>query len=213
MSDAGLVLVANALGGALRALDIRDLPLITDRGVCAVAVACPSVEYMNLWRLQISSYAVCAVAEACGGSLRILILGESGDVDDEALFSIAEQCEVLSDLELTRLAQVTDAGLGTFLAPGAVPWLKRIVVNGCQCLTDDALLQLERKEGLEVSATAVRKVGVAEKAHVDEGAVDDEQNSDNGSTSSAANLWEGDSGRSFDQSPERTKSVLVDGRR
>lgn len=162
VSDAGLALVAKSLGHALRALDIRDLPLVTDTGVWAVAAMCPSVEYMNLWRLRILSYAVCAVAEACGGSLRILILGESEDLDDEALFSIAEQCEVLGDLEISRLAQVTDAGLAAFLAPGAVPWLKRIVVKGCQRLSDGALLQLERKEGLEVSVMAVRKVGVAE---------------------------------------------------
>lgn len=158
VSDAGLRAVADALGADMLALDLHGLPLVSDRGVYALAERCKKLEYLNLWRLGITSFAVCAVAETCGDALRVLVLGDSPDVEDEALFAVAEHCSILDKLEIPGL-QVTDVGVAALLSN---PWLRALSIDRCPRLTDATLSHLMHYGTLK-ELSAVELVGVSQR--------------------------------------------------
>lgn len=159
VSDDGLQIVAASLGPSLRALDLHDAPNVTDLGIYHIACHCPNLEYLNVWRVCLTSFAICAVAETSGKSLQILVMGDCIGIDDEAILSVLENCCVLEELEMPGLNKITDSMMLQLLDQHHGPPLTSINFDRCRLITDATLLAAARNANLtEVSAVTLPAV-------------------------------------------------------
>jgi hypothetical protein len=159
ISDDGLLAVASALGNSLLALDIHDVPHVSDMGVYHIAAHCHNLEYLNVWKVCLTSYAIRAIAETSGDTLRVLVMGDSIGVDDDALQAIAVHCTVLDELEMPGLPNVSDAAMATLLDRKIGPPLTSLSIDRCSRLTDLTLAALGQCPLLtEVSAAGLSGV-------------------------------------------------------
>jgi hypothetical protein len=159
ITDVGLLAIAAALGDSLLALDIHGAPRISDLGLYHLASHCHSLEYLNVWRVCLTSYAIRAVAETSGDTLRVLVMGDCIGIDDAALRGLADHCSVLDELEMPGLPNVTDAGMAALLNAAAGPPLSSLSIDRCKRLTDATLASITLCPALtEVSAVALPAV-------------------------------------------------------
>jgi hypothetical protein len=159
ISDDGLLAVAIALGPSLLALDIHDVPRVSDMGVYHIASHCHNLEYLNVWRVCLTSYAIRAIVETSGETLRVLVMGDCIGVDNAAVEAIATQCTVLDELEMPGLQNVSDSAMAMLLDPRVGPPLTSLSIDRCSRLTDATLAALVQCPGLsEVSAVGLSGV-------------------------------------------------------
>lgn len=159
ITDDGLLAVAESLGPSMLALDIHDLPRVSDMGLYHIASHCHNLEYLNAWRVCLTSYGIRSIVETSGETLRVLVIGDCIGIDDEAIHAIASQCPVLEELEMPGLPRVTDLAMASLLDPTNGPPLTSLSIDRCTRLSDSTLCRVECCPGLsEVSAIGLARI-------------------------------------------------------
>lgn len=159
ITDHGIHSVAAALGPSLRSLDIHDASNVTDLGVYHLACHCRNLQYVNVWRVCLTSFAISAIAETSGDSLQVLIIGDCLGIDDDGILSLSENCCVLRELEMTGINKVTDSAMLQLLGEQSVAPLTSLTIDRCGLLTDSTLHAIARNGHLaEVSAVGLPSV-------------------------------------------------------
>ncbi|XP_022750277.1 EIN3-binding F-box protein 1-like [Durio zibethinus] len=152
---------------SLRSLSVRNCPGFGDASLAALGKLCPQLQHVELSGLHgitdagflpllesceaglvkvnlsgcvnLSDKVVCMMADLHGWTLEMLNL-DGCRISDASLVAIAEHCQLLSDLDVSKCA-VTDSGIAT-LARSNLINLQILSVSGCSMVSDKSLPSL-----------------------------------------------------------------------
>ena len=137
VGDRGVLAIAR--NGRLVTLSLDGCRRVSDSAVCALARQCPLANLSAPDVLDVSSFGARALAEDGGETLCVLDLSENPKLDaDACVRALCGRCPKLRDLRLNRCARLTDAGLQLACAPGALPNLVALEVDGCTRLSEES---------------------------------------------------------------------------
>ncbi|XP_039007927.1 EIN3-binding F-box protein 1-like [Hibiscus syriacus] len=153
---------------SLRSLAIRNCPGFGDASVAALGKLCPRLQNMELSGLHgitdagflpllesceaglvkvnlsdclnLSDKVVCKMADLHGWTLEMLNLDGCCKISDASLVAIAEDCQLLSDLDVSKCV-ITDSGIAALARSGLIN-LQILSVSGCSMVTDKSLPSL-----------------------------------------------------------------------
>ncbi|KAL9230268.1 hypothetical protein vseg_005643 [Gypsophila vaccaria] len=125
----------------LQSVNFTALPAITDAGLLSLVESCDvgdGLVEVGLSRcINITDDVIVFLAKAHGGTLEVLNLDGCGKVTDTSLVAIADQCLVLSELDVSKCA-VTDFGIAS-LARSKQIILRILGLSGCSMVSDKCL--------------------------------------------------------------------------
>lgn len=126
----------------LQHLDLSGLQGITDAGFLPMLESCEAgLVKVNLSGcLNLTDKVVSSLAEMHGWTLEVLNLDGCQKISDTSLVAIAENCPLLSDLDLSK-CMITDCGIAA-LANANHLNLQILSVSRCYSITDKSLLAL-----------------------------------------------------------------------
>ncbi|OMO90830.1 hypothetical protein COLO4_18854 [Corchorus olitorius] len=152
---------------SLRSLSIRNCPGFGDASLAALGKFCPQLQNLEFSGLHgitdagflpllesceaglvkvnlsgcvnLSDKIVCVMADLHGWTLEVLNL-EGCKISDASLVAIAENCQLLSDLDVSKCA-ITDSGIAA-LARSSLINLQILSVSGCTMVSDKSLPSL-----------------------------------------------------------------------
>ncbi|GMI92487.1 EIN3-binding F box protein 1 [Hibiscus trionum] len=153
---------------SLRSLSIRNCPGFGDANLAALGKLCPQLQNVELSGLHgitdagflpllesceaglvkvnlsgclnLSDKVVCKMADLHGWTLEVLNLDGCGKISDASLVAIAENCQLLSDLDVSKCV-ITDSGIAA-LARSSLINLQILSVSGCSMVSDKSLPSL-----------------------------------------------------------------------
>ncbi|KAK8582027.1 hypothetical protein V6N13_145015 [Hibiscus sabdariffa] len=151
--------------GSLRSLSICNCPGFGDASLAALGKLCPQLQNVELHGLHgitdvgflpllesceaglvkvnlsgclnLSDKVVCKMADSHGWSLEMLNLDGCCKISDASLIAIAENCQLVSDLDVSKCA-ITDSGIAA-LAGSDLINLQILSVSGCSMISDKSL--------------------------------------------------------------------------
>lgn len=128
----------------LQYVDFSGLHGITDEGFSPLIESCEAglkkVILSNC--MNLTDKVVVAISKMHGGTLEVLNLEGCRFVTDASLVAIADNCFLLSELDVSRCA-ITDSGLAA-LAGAVQLYLQILSVAGCSLLSDKSLTFLRK---------------------------------------------------------------------
>ncbi|XVF89315.1 hypothetical protein PTKIN_Ptkin19aG0120300 [Pterospermum kingtungense] len=152
---------------SLRSVCIRNCPGFGDSSLAALGKLCPQLQHVELSGLHgitdagflsliessnaglvevnlsccvnLSDKVVCLMADLHGWTLELLNL-DGCKISDASLVAIAENCQLLSDLDISKCS-VTDSGIAA-LARSNLINLQILSVSGCSMVSDKSLPSL-----------------------------------------------------------------------
>ncbi|KAE8682690.1 EIN3-binding F-box protein 2 [Hibiscus syriacus] len=150
---------------SLRSLSIRNCPGFGDANLAALGKLCPQLQNVELSGLHgitdvgflpllesceaglvkvnlggclnLSDKAICKMADSHGWTLEMLNLDCCCKISDVSLIAIAENCQLLSDLDVSKCS-ITDSGIAA-LARSSLINLQILSVSGCTMISDKSL--------------------------------------------------------------------------
>lgn len=150
---------------SLRSLTIRNCPGFGDASLALLGKLCPQLQHVELSGLQgvsdagfipllessgagmvkvnlsgcvnLSDKSVLALTEQHGWTLEVLNLEGCGKISDSSLAAIAENCFLISELDVSKCA-ISDSGL-VFLACSKQINLQIFSASGCSMISDKSL--------------------------------------------------------------------------
>ncbi|XP_022754495.1 EIN3-binding F-box protein 1-like [Durio zibethinus] len=138
--DASLV-VLGKLCSQLEQLELSGLHGITDAGFLSLLESCEAgLVKVNLSGcVNLSDKVVCIMADSHGWTLEMLNL-DGCKVSDASLVAIAENCQLLSDLDVSKCA-ITDSGIAALACSNQIN-LQILSISGCSMISDKSLPSL-----------------------------------------------------------------------
>ncbi|XP_074276568.1 EIN3-binding F-box protein 1-like [Silene latifolia] len=140
LGDMTLAMLAT-LCPQLQYINFSGLPAITDAGILSLIKTCDAGSGLVKVGLSgcanITDSVIRSLANVHGGTLEVLNLYGCGKVTDASLVAIAQDCLVLSELDVSRCA-VTDFGIAS-LARSKSLMLQILGLSGCSMLSDQSL--------------------------------------------------------------------------
>ncbi|GMJ11106.1 EIN3-binding F box protein 1 [Hibiscus trionum] len=152
---------------SLRSLSIRNCPGFGDSSLVALGKLCPQLQHVELNGLHgitdagflpllesceaglvkvnlsgcvnLSDKVVCIMADLHGSTLELLNL-DGCRVSDPSLVAIAENCQLLNDLDVSKCA-ITDSGVAALARSNQIN-LQILSVSGCSKVSDKSLPSL-----------------------------------------------------------------------
>ncbi|KAK8319067.1 hypothetical protein E1A91_A13G213000v1 [Gossypium mustelinum] len=152
---------------SLRSLSIRNCPGFGDASLAALGKLCPQLEHVELSGLHgisdagflplletreadlvkvnlsgcvnLSDKAVCIMADLHGWTLEMLNL-EGCKISDASLVAIAKNCQLLSDLDVSKCA-ITDSGIAALARSNQIK-LQILSMSGCSKVSDKSMPSL-----------------------------------------------------------------------
>lgn len=123
----------------LQHVDFTGLEGITDAGLLPLLESCEAgLSKVNLSGcVNLTDKVVSSMAEQHGWTLEILNLEGCKEISDASLAAIAENCPLLSDLDVSRCA-VTDFGIAALARANQLS-LQILSVSGCSLISDKSL--------------------------------------------------------------------------
>ncbi|KAK1167165.1 hypothetical protein AOXY_G11839 [Acipenser oxyrinchus oxyrinchus] len=111
---------------------------ISSEGIKAMALACPYLCEIALWRCcRVSDEGILALAHNCR-LLRILTISGCSAITDASLLALGQNCSFLNSINFS-VTQVTDEGVIGLVTGVCSQSLKEIDMARCVCLTDEAV--------------------------------------------------------------------------
>ncbi|XP_033889448.1 protein AMN1 homolog isoform X1 [Acipenser ruthenus] len=111
---------------------------ISSEGIKAMALACPYLCEIALWRCcSVSDEGILALAHNCR-LLRILTISGCSAITDASLLALGQNCSFLNSINFS-VTQVTDEGVIGLVTGVCSQSLKEIDMARCVCLTDEAV--------------------------------------------------------------------------
>ncbi|KAJ9551162.1 hypothetical protein OSB04_015207 [Centaurea solstitialis] len=128
----------------LHNLDLSGLYGITDSGLFELLTTCtPGLVKVNLSAcVNLTDKVVVDLVKIHGGSLEVLNLDGCGKIGDESLSTIAENCFLLNDLDVSK-CEITDFGVSC-LSRGQLMGLRVFSLSGCSKVSNASLSSLEK---------------------------------------------------------------------
>lgn len=128
----------------LQQVELSGLTGITDEGLLRLLECCEAgLVKVNLSGcINLTDQVVSAMAKLHGRTLEVLILDGCTKVSDLGLLAIAENCQLLSDLDVSKCA-ISDFGLMA-LARSSQLSLQVLSVSGCSLVSDKCLPALKK---------------------------------------------------------------------
>ncbi|CAN8287842.1 unnamed protein product [Cochlearia groenlandica] len=152
---------------ALRSLSIRNCPGFGDANLAAIGKLCPKLEDIDLYGLKgitdsgflhllqntlvkvnftgcsnVTDNVVSAISARNGWTLEVLNIEGCSKISDASLVSIAENCQILSDLDLSKCS-ITDSGVHALACSDKLK-LQILSLSGCSMVTDKSLPAMVR---------------------------------------------------------------------
>uniref|UniRef100_A0A1J3J0G1 EIN3-binding F-box protein 1 n=1 Tax=Noccaea caerulescens TaxID=107243 RepID=A0A1J3J0G1_NOCCA len=152
---------------ALRSLSVRNCPGFGDANLAAIGKLCPQLEDIELFGLKgvtesgflhllqntlvkvnfsgctnLTDRVISAISARNGWTLEVLTVDGCSKISDASLVSIAENCYVLSDLDLSKCS-ISDSG-SQALASSEKLKLQILSMAGCSMVTDKSLPSIVR---------------------------------------------------------------------
>ncbi|XP_057957803.1 EIN3-binding F-box protein 1-like isoform X2 [Malania oleifera] len=126
----------------LECLDLSGLNEISDAGVLHLTESCEAgLVKVNLSScVNITDEVVLSIAKLHGGTLELLNVDGCGKITDSSLMAIAENCMLLSDLDVSKSA-ISDLGIAA-LACAKQLNLQILSISGCSLITERSLFFL-----------------------------------------------------------------------
>jgi len=121
IGDASLEALASGCSG-LEQLAASKAIRVTDRGVIAIARACPRLLVLGISQCKITDAALKEVAQNCKALEQLDVKG-CAEVTDDGLISVGSLCPMLQRLAVTWCKKVTNLGLETVQARAKFPIL------------------------------------------------------------------------------------------
>ncbi|GAV80765.1 F-box domain-containing protein/LRR_6 domain-containing protein [Cephalotus follicularis] len=136
--DASLA-VLGKLCPRLQHVDLTGLHRITDAGVLPLLESCEAgLVKVNLSGcINLTDKVISSMVRLHGWTLEVLNLDECRKIGDASLVAIAENCQLLSDLDVSKCA-ITDFGIAS-LAYAKQLNLQILSVSGCSMVSDKSL--------------------------------------------------------------------------
>ncbi|XP_050367183.1 EIN3-binding F-box protein 1 [Argentina anserina] len=150
---------------SLRSLSIRNCPGFGNSGLAVLGRLCPQLQHVDFSGLEgitdggflkylksteaglvkvnlsgcvnLTDKVVSAMADLHGWTLEVLNLEGCRKISDSGLVAIAENCPLLSDLDVSRCA-ITDFGIASLALAGQLN-LQILSVSGCSYVSDKSL--------------------------------------------------------------------------
>lgn len=128
----------------LESLDLSGAHRITDAGFLPLIESCEaSLMKVNLSGcMNLSDSVVTTLAKVHGGTLEQLNLDNCQKVTDASMFSIAENCGLLTDLDVSKTA-ITDRGIAA-LASAKQLSVQILCLSGCSLISNQSVPFLEK---------------------------------------------------------------------
>ncbi|KAK9742225.1 hypothetical protein RND81_03G157100 [Saponaria officinalis] len=140
LGDSTLTMLAK-LCPRLQCVNFTALPAITDAGLLSLVESCDvgdGLVKVGLARcINITDDVIVSLAKSHGGTLEVLNLDGCGKVTDASLVAIADECLVLSELDVSKSA-ITDFGVAS-LARSKQIMLRILGLSGCSMVSDKCL--------------------------------------------------------------------------
>nr|ACB59221.1 F-box protein [Brassica oleracea] len=155
-------LPASSHCSALRSLSIRNCPGIGDANLAAIGKLCPQLEDIDLCGLKgttesgnlhliqsslvkiklsgcsnLTDRVISAITARNGWTLEVLNRDGCSNITDASLVSIAANCQILSDLDISECA-ISDSGIQALASSDKLK-LQILSVAGCSMVTDKRL--------------------------------------------------------------------------
>ncbi|KAL0897623.1 hypothetical protein Bca101_081584 [Brassica carinata] len=155
-------LPASSHCSGLRSLSVRNCPGFGDANLAALGKLCPQLEDIELFGLKgvtesgflhllqnslvkvnfsgcsgLTDRVVSAISARNGLTLEVLNMDGCIRISDASLVSIAANCQILSDLDLSKCS-VTDSGIQALTSSGKLK-LQILSMAGCSAVTDKSL--------------------------------------------------------------------------
>ncbi|KAJ0260275.1 F-box domain-containing protein [Hirschfeldia incana] len=160
--DLATGLPASSHSSGLRSLSVRNCPGFGDANLAALGKLCPQLEDTELCGLKgvtesgflhllqnslvkvnftgcsdLTDRVLSAISARNGLTLDALNMDVCTKISDASLFSIAANCQILSDLDLSKCS-VTDSGIQALSSSGNLK-LQILSMAGCSMVTDKSL--------------------------------------------------------------------------
>ncbi|XP_047341872.1 EIN3-binding F-box protein 1 [Impatiens glandulifera] len=172
-----LRLAAIAVGatghGGLGKLSVRGSNGVTNVGLKAIAMGCPSLRVLSLWNLSsIGDQGIIEIARGCP-QLEKLDLSHCASLSDDSLLAIANSCPNLVSLTIESCPNIGNAGLQAI--GNSCPKLSSIEIKNCPLVGDQGITSLLssssgnlltklKLQGLNVSDISLAVIGHYGKA-------------------------------------------------
>jgi EIN3-binding F-box protein len=155
-------LPASSHCSALRSLSIRNCPGFGDANLAAIGKLCPQLEDIDLCGLKgitesgflhliqsslvkinfsgcsnLTDRVISAITARNGWTLEVLNIDGCSNITDASLVSIAANCQILSDLDISKCA-ISDSGIQALASSDKLK-LQILSVAGCSMVTDKSL--------------------------------------------------------------------------
>ncbi|CAL9234032.1 unnamed protein product [Arabidopsis halleri] len=155
-------LPASSHCSALRSLSIRNCPGFGDANLAAIGKLCPQLEDIDLCGLKgitefgflhliqsslvkvnfsgcsnLTDRVISAITARNGWTLEVLNIDGCSNITDASLVSIAANCQILSDLDLSKCA-ISDSGVHALASSDKLK-LQILSVAGCSMVTDKSM--------------------------------------------------------------------------
>ncbi|XP_019085135.1 PREDICTED: EIN3-binding F-box protein 1 isoform X1 [Camelina sativa] len=152
---------------ALRSLSIRNCPGFGDANLAALGKLCPQLEEIDLCGLKgitesgflhliqnslvkvnfsgcsnLTDKVISAITARNGWTLEVLNIDGCSNISDASMVSIAANCQILSDLDLSKCS-ISDSGIQA-LASSEKLKLQILSMAGCSMVTDKSLPAIVR---------------------------------------------------------------------
>jgi len=123
----------------LQNVDLYGLHRITDKGLLPLIELCEAgLSKVNLSGcVNLSDKVISTIAKMHGSTLEVLNLDGCKHITDESLVAIAENCSLLSEVDVSKSA-ITDSGIGA-LACAVQLNLQILSISGCSYLSGKSL--------------------------------------------------------------------------
>ncbi|XP_074287119.1 EIN3-binding F-box protein 1-like [Silene latifolia] len=125
----------------LQYVNFAGLPAITDAGLLSLVESCDAgnglVKVDLSGCINVTDDVIVSLAKTHGGTLEVLNLAGCGKVTDASLAAIANDCLVLSELDISKCG-ISDLGI-TSLARSKQLSLQILALSGCSSVSDKCL--------------------------------------------------------------------------
>ncbi|KAL9240569.1 hypothetical protein vseg_014771 [Gypsophila vaccaria] len=108
LPDSGLKLL-ETYGSTLRALHLDCCFKVTDDGLSSVAVGCPLLTFISLYRSNVTDSGLETLANGCSG-LEVLNLSYCSSITDRGIRSLVKNCSKMTAIRVSNCAQITGDG-------------------------------------------------------------------------------------------------------